>query len=116
MSYRTDKLKMGWILTLKLNLTFKVKINHPPKTIGAVTKVFYTYGPNLVILAWTGDELSRGQAYNFISHFTGHVITYPSCDLIEWEFQHSIMSYWLVYGIDTNRSSPLVKTIQQIQG
>ena len=34
----------------------------PPKTIGILTKVFYTYGPNLVILAWTGDELSRGQA------------------------------------------------------
>ena len=33
----------------------------PPKTIGILTKVFYTYGPNLVILAWTGDELSRGQ-------------------------------------------------------
>ena len=24
--------------------------------------VFYTYGPNLVILAWKDDELSRGQA------------------------------------------------------
>ena len=34
----------------------------PSKTIGILTKVFYTYGPNLVILAWTGDELSRGQA------------------------------------------------------
>ena len=32
-----------------------------PKTIGILTKVFYTYGPNLLILAWTGDELSRGQ-------------------------------------------------------
>ena len=34
----------------------------PPKAIGILTKVFYTYGPNLVILAWTGDELSGGQA------------------------------------------------------
>ena len=34
----------------------------PPKTIGILTKVFYTYGPNLVILAWTDDELLRGQA------------------------------------------------------
>ena len=34
----------------------------PPKTIGILAKVFYTYGPNLAILAWTGDELSRGQA------------------------------------------------------
>ena len=35
----------------------------PPKTIGILTKVFYTYGQNLVILAWTGDELSRGQTW-----------------------------------------------------
>ena len=34
----------------------------PPKTIVILTKVFYTYGPNLVILAWTDDELSRRQA------------------------------------------------------
>ena len=33
-----------------------------PKTIGILTKVFYIYGPNLVILAETGHELSRGQA------------------------------------------------------
>ena len=32
------------------------------KTIGILSKVFYTFCPNLVILAWTGDELSRGQA------------------------------------------------------
>ena len=32
------------------------------KTIGILTKVFYISGPNLVILAETGDELSRGQA------------------------------------------------------
>ena len=34
----------------------------PPKTIGILTMVFYIYGPNLVILAETGHELSRGQA------------------------------------------------------
>ena len=33
-----------------------------PKTIGTLTKVFYTCDPNLVILARTGLELSRGQA------------------------------------------------------
>ena len=27
--------------------------SNTPKTIGILTKVFYTYGPNLVILAWT---------------------------------------------------------------
>ena len=32
------------------------------KAIGILTKVFYISGPHLVILAETGDELSRGQA------------------------------------------------------
>ena len=32
------------------------------KTLVILTKVFYISGPNLVILAETGDELSRGQA------------------------------------------------------
>ena len=29
--------------------------------IEILTKVFCTSGPNLVMLAWTGDELSHGQ-------------------------------------------------------
>ena len=52
----------------EVNFYFEVKFDlegqgqSPPETIGILTKVFYTYGPNLVILAWTGGELSRGQA------------------------------------------------------
>ena len=39
-----------------------------PKTIGILTKVVCTSGPNLVILALeTGDELSRGQAQHGVS-------------------------------------------------
>ena len=45
----------------------------PPKTIGILTKVFYIYGPNLVILAETGHELSRGQARDW--HTDGHTHT-----------------------------------------
>ena len=51
-----------------VNFDFEVKFDlegqgqPPPKTIGILTKVFYIYGPNLVILADTGHELSRGQA------------------------------------------------------
>ena len=51
-----------------VNFDFEVKFDlegqgqSPPKTIGILTKVFYIYGPNLVILAETGHELSRGQA------------------------------------------------------
>ena len=47
----------------------------PPKTIGILTKVFYTYGPNLVILAWTGDELSRGQASAYRTQTDGRTDT-----------------------------------------
>ena len=34
----------------------------PHKTLVILTKVLYTCDPNLMILAWTGDELSCGQA------------------------------------------------------
>ena len=46
----------------------------PHKTIGILTKVFYISGPNLVILAWTVDELSCGQAHDWRTH--GHTHTY----------------------------------------
>ena len=36
----------------------------PPKTLGILTNVCCTSGPNLVILAWSGEELSCGQAHN----------------------------------------------------
>ena len=58
----------------RVNFDFEVKFDledqgqSPPKTIGILTKVFYTFGPNLVILAWTGDELSRGQASAYRTH------------------------------------------------
>ena len=40
------------------------------KTIGILTKVFYISGPNLVILAETGDALSHRQARDW--HTDGH--------------------------------------------
>ena len=51
-----------------VNSDFEVKFDLegqgqlPPKTIGTLTKVFCIFGPNLAILAWTGPELSPGQA------------------------------------------------------
>ena len=44
----------------KFNLTCQAQST--PKTIGILIKVFYTCVSNLVILAWTGLGLSRGQA------------------------------------------------------
>ena len=51
-----------------VNFDFEVKFDLEghgqslPKTIGILTKVFYIYDLNLVILAERGDELLRGQA------------------------------------------------------
>ena len=39
----------------------------PPQTTGILTKLFLTSGPNLVVLAWTGEELLRGQAQNGVN-------------------------------------------------
>ena len=49
----------------KLNLTCQTQ--SIPKTIGILSKVFWTSGPNSVVLAWTDDELSRGQAQNGVN-------------------------------------------------
>ena len=55
-----------------LNLDFQVKFNLEGqewllhKTLHFLTKVFYTSGSNLVILAWTGDKISCGQARDWL--------------------------------------------------
>ena len=62
---------------------FEVKLDlegqgqSPQKTTGILTKVFYTFGPNFAILAWTGPELSRGQASDWHTdwHTHGHTQT-----------------------------------------
>ena len=59
---------MVWTSSKWVNFEFEVKFDLEgqgqlsPKTIGTLTKVFCIFGPNLAILAWTGPELSRGQA------------------------------------------------------
>ena len=66
----------GYIFPLVVkpeNLTIQVKFDLKgqgqllPKTIGTLTKLFCTSSPNLVVLDWTGDELSRGQAQNGVN-------------------------------------------------
>ena len=51
--------------TFDFEVKFEGQGQSPLKTIEILTKVFYTYGPNLMILAWAGDELSRGQASDY---------------------------------------------------
>ena len=50
---------------MQLNLTCQAQSTL--KTVGILTKVCYTSGQNVVVLAWTGDELSRGQAQNGVN-------------------------------------------------
>ena len=55
------------------NLTFYDKFDLEgqsqlaPETIGILTKLFCTSGPNLVILTWMGNELWCGQAQNGVN-------------------------------------------------
>ena len=64
MTYRVDKLQaQNWVkfdFQVKFDLEGQGRI--PSKTTGTLTKVFYTFGPNLVIISWMGPGLSRGQA------------------------------------------------------
>ena len=53
------------------------------KTMGLLTKVFYISGPNLVILAWTVDELSLGQAHDWRTHRHTHIHTHT-----RWQRQY----------------------------
>ena len=55
-------------ITFDYEVKFDLQGQSPPKTMGILTKVFNTYGPNLVILAWKGDELSCGQASDYRTH------------------------------------------------
>ena len=63
-----NKVKMWQFFYFEVKFDLEGQGQSPPKTIGILTKVFYTYGANLVILAWTGVELSRGQASDYRTH------------------------------------------------
>ena len=52
-----------------------LKVNQPPKTLGILTKVFCTCGPNVAILPWTGDVLSHSQAVDSQTHIHTHIHT-----------------------------------------
>ena len=72
-----------WVIALaqnRVNIDFEVKSNiecqgqSPFRIIVILTKVVYSYGQNLVILALTGDELSRRQARDW------HTVTHTHTD------------------------------------
>ena len=69
-----------------VNFDFQVQFDledhrqSPHKTIGILIKVFYISDPNLVILAWTVDELSHGQAHDWRTHTHTHTHTHAGND------------------------------------
>ena len=60
------------IFYFEVKFDLEVQGQLTPKTIGILTKVFCSSGPNLVILAWTGGKLSRGQASDYRTHRCTH--------------------------------------------
>ena len=65
--------------------------------------MFCISGPNLVILAWMGDELSRGQARDWYTHTRTHRPTDAGDDNTRrpklasgknWPFPHSDLLWW----------------------
>ena len=71
-----------------VNLDFQVQFDledhrqSPHKTIGILIKVFYISDQNLVILAWTVDELSHGQAHDWRTHRHTHIHTHTQATTI----------------------------------
>ena len=61
---------------LEIKLRSTCWAESPLKTIRNLIKVFSIYVPNFVVLAWMGDELSRGQALNGV-HFDFQVEYHP---------------------------------------
>ena len=67
----------------EVNLEFDLKFDLEDqgwslhKTIETLSKLFCTFGPNLVMLAWTGPELSHGQASDWhrLTHTHRHTDT-----------------------------------------
>ena len=96
-----------------VNLAFPVKFDlegqgqSPPKTIGTLTKFFCTFCPNLMVLAWTRDDLWHGQAQGWRTHTQTDTHTdrqtqattipegqnWPRVKMC-WHLSHPITSFW----------------------
>ena len=59
--------KNGVNQDFELYLTLKEKVDRSTK-LEILINVFYTFGPHLMILAWTGGALSRGQTRDCGTH------------------------------------------------
>ena len=65
--YKNSANKFGRKTGFKIENEIEDQDQSIPKFIEILTQVFCTFGPNLVILAWTGDELLCRQAQNGVT-------------------------------------------------
>ena len=65
--YKNSANKFGRKTGFKIESEIEDQDQSIPKITGILTHVFCTFGPNLVILAWTGDELLCRQAQNGVT-------------------------------------------------
>ena len=85
--------------------TFKVVFYHEgqgksPSKIDILTNVFCTSSPNLVILAWTGDELSHGQSRLTCTHTHGQTgAGNDNNDEILWYYKIAHVSSQSIKGV-----------------
>ena len=106
LAWTDDELSRGQAQNV-VNFDFEVNFGlecqgqSPPKTIGILTNVFYIYGPNLVILAWTGDEFSRGKTWwqtDWLTDGRTQATTIPEGQYwprIKINCIHHKMCYWI---------------------
>ena len=65
--YKNSANKFGRKTGFKIENEIEDRDQSIPQLKGILTQVFCTFGPHLVILAWTGDELSCQQAQNWVT-------------------------------------------------
>ena len=65
--YKNSANKFGRKTGFKIENEIEDHSKSIPELIGILTHLFCIFGPNLEILAWTGDELSSRQAQNGVT-------------------------------------------------
>ena len=75
MARTNSQAQHGVNFDFEVKFDFEVRGQLPLKTICISTKLFYTFGPNLAILAWTSPELA-GQASDWHTDWHTHTDTH----------------------------------------
>ena len=72
-SYGAGQAQSGVNVDFGVQLHLWSRVQSPHETRGILTELSCTFGANLVIPAWTGDEISHGHARDWRTH--GHKLS-----------------------------------------